>query len=340
MLLIPQGTSALAATLGVLLLLQYYDLLTALWPSGGPALAASLVPVAAPPAPQAAALRRGSLQVSRACNYSTIELDRALSYPLPAYWPLPPLPMVMETLPKMCDLCWTRLGEHPNPCELMSRKETWAPDPHVREALLSALLPCALAPEECNFLDVGSNLGVFSLWGWALGARVVAVEPQPDLVAAFQRTIALNCAGAGIELIQGGLTALPPEGSPEAGKGDSAFTRGLPAGAKIQIVNGGDGDGQFMYRQCQLPSLVEPTIFHTNNDGEATLLLADDVLLQRRAWQLVKVDIDGYDADLVVRMLRLVEAGRVDIATFIIELNNCRGTPVCISLINLAHKLG
>lgn len=74
---------------------------------------------------------RSSLQVSRQCSYSGREEDLLLSYPLPAYYPLPPLPLVMETIPRGCDLCWDKLEEHPNPCELLSERKVWNPDPHV-----------------------------------------------------------------------------------------------------------------------------------------------------------------------------------------------------------------
>ena len=304
--------------------------LIALAPAQLPA-AALRAPTAAPPPLQR---RQGALSLSAACAYPGIEQDRALAYPLPAYFPLPALPLVMETMPRACDLCWTRLGDHPNPCERMSNKTTWAPDPHVREALLSALLPCAMAPEECNFLDAGSNMGVFSLWAWGLGARVVAVEPQPDLAAAFRRTMRLNCAGGGIELLEAGLTARSSSSS-----GGYSY-RGDPAGSKIQIVAGPTNDANYAYRQCQLPAAEEPVIFHTSTSGEATLVLLDDVLLSRREWQLVKVDIDGYDADLLHRVLALVQQGRVEVKAIAIEMNNCKQTAVCTDAMALAHSLG
>ena len=301
---------------------------------GAPQLpAAALRAPAAPPLPQ----RLGALQLSAACAYPGIAEDRALAYPLPAYFPLPALPLVMETMPRACDLCWTRLGDHPNPCERMSNKTTWAPDPHVREALLSALLPCAMAPGECNFLDAGSNMGVFSLWAWGLGARVVAVEPQPDLAAAFRRSVRLNCAGGGIELLEAGLTARSGGG----GGGGGAYSyRGDPAGSKIQIVAGPTNEANYAYRQCQLPAAEEPVIFHTSTSGEAPLVLLDDVLLTRREWQLVKVDIDGFDADLLHRMLALVQQGRVEVKAIAIEMNNCKQVAVCTDAMALAHSLG
>jgi FkbM family methyltransferase len=332
--------AALLTATAVLALLALQEAPAA--PGAGASLlrsAARAPPLPLPPPSPAPPRRLGALQLSAACAYPGIAEDRNLSYPLPAFFPLPALPLVMETMPRACDLCWTRLGEHPNPCELLSSKKTWAPDPHVREALVSALLPCALAPDSagCNFLDAGANMGVFSLWAWGLGARVVAVEPQPDLAAALRRSVRLNCAGGGgIEVVEGGLTAV--EGA--AGGGGSPHYRGAPAGAKIQMFAGPTGEANYGYRQCQLPATQEPVIFHTSTEGEAPLVLVDDVLLARQQWALVKVDVDGYDADLLHRMLTLVQRGAVAVDAFIVEMNNCLEERVCSGAVHLAHELG
>lgn len=306
--------------------------------------------LSAAPLPSAAApLRRGSAQLSSSCDYPARAADLNLSYPLPAYWPLPALPMVMESIPRACDLCWTRLGDHPNPCELLSSKQLWTPDPHVREALVSALGHCVYAPGTCRFLDLGANMGVFSLWGWALGARVLAVEPQPDLSRALARTAALNCAGGELEVLAAGVTAA-------SGRAGEEFYRGPAAGTtKISILASGAGEANYAYRQCQLPSHLEPTIFHTVTDGEVPLVLLDDLLLGREGeggsggggsggvphWDLIKVDIDGYDTDLLVKILTLVKENRVAVDTVIIEWNNCNDeSHACGSIFTMAHDLG
>ena len=118
------------------------------------------------------------------------------------------------------------------------------------------------------------------------------------------------------------------------------MNRGWPAGATLNIQARGDADVQFAYRQCQLPASQEPPIFHTVSDGEAPLLLLDEVLLQRARWELIKIDIDGYDVDLLMRALHLVRAGRVEVDAAIIECNNCNAEHACGRLIALAHELG
>ncbi len=66
----------------------------------------------------------------------------------------------------------------------------------MREAIAS-LLPrsCARRPSghECHALDLGANNGWFTSMLLQLGARVTAVEPQPDLARAARETAELNC---------------------------------------------------------------------------------------------------------------------------------------------------
>jgi FkbM family methyltransferase len=42
------------------------------------------------------------------------------------------------------------------------------------------------------FLDVGANIGSYSIWAAELGAKVIALEPAPDTFALLEENIALN----------------------------------------------------------------------------------------------------------------------------------------------------
>ena len=59
-------------------------------------------------------------------------------------------------------------------------------EPMVQEALRRTVAPGALV------YDVGANLGFFTLVAAALGARVVAFEPEPSNAAHLRATVALN----------------------------------------------------------------------------------------------------------------------------------------------------
>jgi len=53
------------------------------------------------------------------------------------------------------------------------------------------------------FIDIGANLGIFSIMvGSTTGARVIAVEPSPSSTRVFKRHIALNDLGDRITLIE------------------------------------------------------------------------------------------------------------------------------------------
>lgn len=260
---------------------------------------APCAPSAAPPPPT----ELGRLTRSQQCRCKACKGHAALAYPLPEYYPLAPLPLVMESRPMECDLCWAAPDQHPNPCELLSDRKTWNPDPHVRESLATALGPCAAAAGTCSMLDLGANLGAFSLWGWGLGANVVYVEPQVDLVRAFRRTVELNCAGGDIEVHHAGVTHEP-----------SLERTTIPL-----LTPGG-------FRQCDSEEIEGSYVRATETDSrDVPLVLIDTYLLQRPVWDLVKIDIDYHDVDLLARCAALVEQGRVDIRSFVIEWNDGRG---------------
>lgn len=257
------------------------------------------------------AARRGALQTSRECTCASCDAHRALSYPSPAFWPLPRLPFVMESIAGKCDLCWMNVETRPNPCDDMSAGRLWAPDPHVREALVATLGACAAAPGECSMLDIGGNMGIFSLWAWALGARVVYVEPQLDLVTAFTKTVELNCAGDDVAVMHGFITLKASE-------------------ANTSLASDGSG-----YRQCQIDALEQAPL--TVTPSEAPVLFIDDILLRRPRWELLKVDFDAFDVDLLAHVLEHVAAGAVDVRAFVIEFNDARGKG---RVLQRAHELG
>jgi|1186.fasta_scaffold37332_2 FkbM family methyltransferase len=63
-----------------------------------------------------------------------------------------------------------------------------------------------LAPGD-TFVDVGANVGIYSVLAHEVGAQVIAVEPHPQNVARLERNLALN--GAHAEVWEVALTAEP-----------------------------------------------------------------------------------------------------------------------------------
>lgn len=101
------------------------------------------------------------------------------------------------------------------------------------------------------FVDVGANVGTYTIWAAELGAEVVALEPAPDTFALLEENVALNdypvetlhmAAGAicGTCRFTSGLDALnrmDPEGAAETAVVtiDSIINDRVVAGIKIDV---------------------------------------------------------------------------------------------------------
>lgn len=94
-------------------------------------------------------------------------------------YPLPAIPVFIQSMTGHCLLgpvCDTAL----------KGRSSWSPDPHIRDGLISSLLPCVVHrsnSEEppCLMIDVGSNMGAHSLAALQMGVHVIGIEPQLDL---------------------------------------------------------------------------------------------------------------------------------------------------------------
>jgi FkbM family methyltransferase len=57
------------------------------------------------------------------------------------------------------------------------------------------------------FIDVGANVGVYSLWAADLGARVIAVEPDPLAASRLRENVGLN-PGIDVTVVEAAATEL------------------------------------------------------------------------------------------------------------------------------------
>lgn len=130
----------------------------------------------------------------------------ARSYEAPRQYPFPPHRLVLESIPKTCDL----FLPGPQLCEEWTRGRSYEYESHNREVLASVLHDCqwrnaVLSREDgspyggagtstapCLVVDVGANIGMFSALALSMGAYTVSFEPQDVLVGAFRESIALN----------------------------------------------------------------------------------------------------------------------------------------------------
>ena len=92
--------------------------------------------------------------------------------------------------------------------DLMRASSGYAP---VESALVSAILRrrCGASSPPPLVLDVGANLGYFSLLAAAHGCRVRAFEPSPGLAEIVRASVALNGFGELVTVVNAGVGAAP-----------------------------------------------------------------------------------------------------------------------------------
>mmetsp|Transcript_21640 Transcript_21640/g.45950 ORF Transcript_21640/g.45950 Transcript_21640/m.45950 type:complete len:155 (-) Transcript_21640:1217-1681(-) len=112
------------------------------------------------------------------------------SYPLPPRWPFPgQIRLVMESRPGSCDL----YGDSTVCCDITTQRVDDFVERHTTEVLGAILTTCPQRTPPCRAADIGANNGWMSAFMLSLGAHVISVEPQADLVHALRETVILNC---------------------------------------------------------------------------------------------------------------------------------------------------
>jgi FkbM family methyltransferase len=121
------------------------------------------------------------------------------------------------------------------------------------------------------FIDVGANVGSYSIWAAELGAEVIALEPAGDTFALLEENVALNgypikaiCAAAG------------------ATQGSARFTRGHDCVNRL----------------------------HPNGPAETEVLTIDS-LIGSRTVAGMKVDVEGFEIDVLHGCERALSEHRV-----------------------------
>lgn len=148
------------------------------------------------------------------------------------------------------------------------------------EPHLSRWLPTRVGPGDV-FVDVGAYTGWFARLAARAGADVVALEPSPDAVATLRRHVA---GGPRVRVVH---TAVGP------GHGERAF--GLP--------DAGNRGGASAVLDGAAPAFTAPV----RPLGE--VLSADEIGRAR----VVKIDVEGDEADVVDTLLPLLPAMRSDV---------------------------
>lgn len=123
------------------------------------------------------------------------------------------------------------------------------------------------------FLDIGANVGIYSLIAAELGAEVIAAEPDPDTADRLRENIALNHYS--VQVVECAVAAE---------NGTSRFTTGL------DTVNHFDTDG----------------------GREVATRAIDDIIGDRRA-RGVKIDVEGFEELVLQGAQRALQEHRLDL---------------------------
>jgi FkbM family methyltransferase len=130
----------------------------------------------------------------------------------------------------------------------------------------------ALRPGDL-FIDVGANIGSYTIWAGELGAEVIALEPAPDTFLLLMENIALN--GYAVDAIQAAAGA-------ECGT--ARFTAGLDSTNRL------DPSGR----------------------TETAVVTIDSVIGDRTAAGM-KVDVEGFELDVLRGCARALSEHRLEL---------------------------
>ena len=121
------------------------------------------------------------------------------------------------------------------------------------------------------FVDVGANIGAYSIWAYELGAEVIALEPAPDTFRVLQDNIALN-----------GYDATLVRAAAGSSEGVTRFTVGKDA------VNRVSADGE-----TEVP------------------VVTIDSLLRGRCAAGLKIDVEGFELDVLLGCSQALSERRI-----------------------------
>lgn len=128
-------------------------------------------------------------------------------------------------------------------------------------------------PEGASFVDVGANIGLYSVYAGARGARVLAIEPGPENIFTLIRNVQLNNLSHQINL---------------------CFS---PIGHR-------DGELVLIQQSTMEPGGARLTALHRQDDAviswQSSIRTLDSLCAEQDFWpDFLKVDIDGNEIELV-----------------------------------------
>ncbi len=137
--------------------------------------------------------------------------------------------------------------------------------------------------KNATIVDAGANIGLFSLYACAFGAKkVYAFEPVRETFEMLERNIAANRLGKVVSAVNAALGA----------------KRGA---AKIKCCTKGEGSAMIAVGN---PGVNEGLNYEAVRDVK--MLALDDII--RRKIDLIKIDVEGYEKKVLLGAARLIKA--------------------------------
>ena len=221
----------------------------------------------------------------------------------------------MESAPGTCDF----YPNNPTFCSRFVEDKEFEPEYHVREVIASFLTECSRRP--CFTVDLGANNGWFTALMLSLGAHVTAVEPQSDFAQAIRETGVLNCWSS--RLVVHNAYAIAGNASETL----RAITQGAwRAGSKLSHNH----LTRLNAYRAHLPKV------HSMSLDDVLLTAGRDADAERVHVDFIKADADGPEGTWLARIAELIEEGRLNVPTIVVECNGCQAQ----TLYKLQHQLG
>lgn len=173
----------------------------------------------------------------------------------------------------------------------------WRPG---RQRSLQRLYRPFIQPGAVAF-DIGAHLGDRSAAFHALGAKVVALEPQPDLAKWFKRLVN-----------QPSITLLPLAAGQSAGFAEIAISPGNPTLSTLatewreQIGERNAGFSQVRWEQRL----------------KVTVTTLDALIEEYGEPSFIKIDVEGFEAEVLAGLSRPVAALSVEFVSGALEVNH------------------
>mmetsp|Transcript_42 Transcript_42/g.75 ORF Transcript_42/g.75 Transcript_42/m.75 type:complete len:419 (-) Transcript_42:7-1263(-) len=220
------------------------------------------------------------------------------TYFIPTRFPIPKIPVYVEDSRRGCIL-------GVDSCRALHEGQAWWPDPHVRDIISSALLPCKFQRTPCLAMDIGANFGYHAMTMLQFNTKVITVEPQADMCASLMASVLHSHLGKYANIYCGAI----------------ATARSIDTNRKFRHF---------------LPSRHEhygsPAVFfnHTDYgmDDLVPMIRLEDILPPVGSTvELLKIDTDSIDCDVFQQALALIGGKRLHVRNIVMESTGCLFLP-------------